>query len=869
MSSDKKEFQSHSYCYNWLFAVIFSVVFQMSYAEAQNIQPDNKELKALKLMQDEPDVDGKLDDACWKRASFTSDFLQKEPNEFGTPTVKTEAAIAYDGTYLYVAARMYDDNPYELRQDIDRRDNQGVAEQFIISFDTYHDKRTAYAFGVSTSGVRMDRYHPDDNPFSRDFSYNPVWEAKTSINDSSWTVEMKIPFSQLRFNKLDKQVWGLNINRWIPSRNEDIFWVVIPRDDNAFVSKFGTLTEIENIEPSKRLELLPYAASDGSFTGNYLNNNPFEDGSQVKGRIGADLKMGLGPNLTLDATFNPDFGQVEADPAVINLSAYETFFDERRPFFTEGKQLFEGVGPSYFYSRRIGGAPHGSVDGTFASRPANSTILGATKITGRLSSGTSVATLVALTDEEYGEWADTLANGTAGNISKEKVEPRTFYFVNKIKQEFGKNKSTIGFLLTAVRRDLSNNDPLAEILTKSALTGGADWNIRFDEGNYELLGHAGFSHITGDSKVIIAKQTSSAHYFQRPDADHVEVDSSRTSMSGYTGSLRFRKNGGKHWLWNMGIALESPGLELNDVGILGAADDIDGWTGITYRENTPDKFYRNYNFNVNYNQGWNFGNVIQYKNLNINGNLQWKNYWNSWFYIGRQFESLTDNRTRGGPLMKNRSSWTFEAGGSNNYVSNTRLNFWIGGWKGDPGESDFWMGGEVSSRIGDKIQLSLAPRFSLNDDNYQYVDVIDSAGPSETFGKSYLFARLEQSNISLQIRFNYYFTPDLSLQVYGEPFAASGKYIDEGILAEAGNNEFIPTGNDRSDLDFGYQSFRSNLVLRWEYMPGSTAYFVWQRNLSDNKDPGRTVRPSNLFDSFGSTGTDFIGIKISSWISVS
>lgn len=219
--------------------------------------------------------------------------------------------------------------------------------------------------------------------------------------------------------------------------------------------------------------------------------------------------------------------------------------------------------------------------------------------------------------------------------------------------------------------------------------------------------------------------------------------------------------------------------------------------------------------------------------------------------------------------MKNRSSWTFEAGGSNNYVSNTRLNFWIGGWKGDPGESDFWMGGEVSSRIGDKIQLSLAPRFSLNDDNYQYVDVIDSAGPSETFGKSYLFARLEQSNISLQIRFNYYFTPDLSLQVYGEPFAASGKYIDEGILAEAGNNEFIPTGNDRSDLDFGYQSFRSNLVLRWEYMPGSTAYFVWQRNLSDNKDPGRTVRPSNLFDSFGSTGTDFIGIKISSWISVS
>ncbi|HSG99301.1 MAG TPA: DUF5916 domain-containing protein, partial [candidate division Zixibacteria bacterium] len=365
--------------------------------------PARKTIQARRINGDKIDVDGSLTDPFWQSMTFVDGFRQKEPTEGAQPSDPMEVAVAYDDEALYVAARLYCKDPEGLRMHLDRRDSQGPAEQFILMLDSYYDHRTAYVFGVNTAGVRFERYHPFDNEGDRDYSFNPVWIARTALEERSWTVELRIPFSQLRFTDKDQQIWGINFNRWIPSQNEDVFWVFTPRQETGYASRFGELHGISGVEPSRRIELLPYVASDGSFTDQYDDNDPFHDGSETAGRLGGDLRMGLGPNLTLEATINPDFGQVEADAAEVNLSAYETFFSEKRPFFTEGSQLFVAEGASYFYSRRIGAAPHGDASGAadFISRPNNTSILGATKLTGRLQSGLSVGAIAAVTGREH------------------------------------------------------------------------------------------------------------------------------------------------------------------------------------------------------------------------------------------------------------------------------------------------------------------------------------------------------------------------------------------------------------------------------------------------------------------------------------
>ncbi len=377
-----------------------------------------------------------------------------------TPETKTVSALSAQGLDVsIVGARMYSENPDEIAALMTRRDQQGQAEVLRVFLDTFHDRRTAYAFVVTAAGVRVDWYHAQDNEFRRDGTFNPVWLARTNIDSEGWTAEMKIPFSQLRFNDVDQQTWGLNVERWIPAKNEDIFWTYVPRDETGWSSHFGTLTGVQGIKPSRRMELLPYVASDTRFTSSSLVDpaDPFNGTSQVKQRIGADLKMGLGPNLTLDATINPDFGQINFDRAVVNLSGFETFFGEQRPFFTEGNQIFRGNGrggPGYFFSRRIGDSPHGSTSGDFSDRPAAATILGAAKVTGRLESGLSVGVLGALTSRETAETFSL----SSGEFGREDVEPSAGWGVVRLQQEFGPSASTVGLTLTGVRRGISEGD---------------------------------------------------------------------------------------------------------------------------------------------------------------------------------------------------------------------------------------------------------------------------------------------------------------------------------------------------------------------------------------------------------------------------
>ncbi len=880
-----------------LAAFLFQITTNSRLFATHTMEEGRKKISAVKINGETISVDGRLDDAIWKTAIFVSDFLQKEPTEGGQPVDSTKIAIAYDEDALYVAAHMYSQKPDALRMHLDKHDVQGKAEQLLVCLDTYLDRRTAYVFGVNPAGVRFDSFHSEDSEGARDFSYNPVWEARTAVDNTGWTAEMRIPFSQLRFNNDDQQVWGVNFNRYVPSRNEDVFWIYTPRNESGYSSRFGYLTGIEKIKPTRRLELLPYAASDQQVYDNPQPGNPFNDGNDFGYRFGSDLKMGLGPNLTLDATFNPDFGQVEADPAEVNLSAYETFYDERRPFFTEGSHLFSANGPTYFYSRRIGSSPHGVAGGDYVDFSTNTSILNASKVTGRLSSGLSIGALGAVTEREFATSVDisvdTLTNDTAFSPKyKTEIEPLTFWGVTRLQQEFGRENSTAGILLTGVKRDLNDTDPMSSFMHNQAVTGGGNWNLRFSGGKYLIYGHLGFSHVEGTKEAILRTQQSSAHYFQRPDQNHVSTDTNRTSLTGMTSSLELSKATGKHWLGGIGYFHESPDFELNDAGILGSADNVQSWGWITYRENSPGKLFRRYSIKISGQSTWNNGGTKTSSGANFFSETTWHNYLSTWLGGDVQLGGLNDERTRGGPLMKFEKGWSVFSGMSTNFSATTRLNLDVtyafdelDGWL-------YFIGGSVSTRLGTRWEFSIAPRFSHEDQPRQYVRLSDqSGGPAATYGKRYSFSKIEATTLRLQLRMNYFFTPDLSLEVYAEPYAASGHYYDHGELRAAGTTDIKVYGTEGTtigrdsngalnvsdgaqtfqilDHDYGLRSFRSNFVLKWTFNPGSTLYLVWQRNLGEEREPGKNVSFGSLFDTFGAEGSDFVALKIAYWIPVS
>jgi hypothetical protein len=843
-----------------------------------------KTIRALRINPHAPNVDGRLNDQIWQKAEFSGGFLQKQPDEGEDPANRTEVAIVYDDEALYVGARMYSTDPDNIRSTVTRRDNAGTSEKILVSFDTYHNHRTAYTFGVSAAGVRVDYFHPSDEEYDRDFDFNPVWEARVERNATGWTAEMKIPFTQLRFARKNVQVWGVNMNRWVPTDNEDSYWVLVAKDDTGWASRMGEVHGISGIKPSRRVELLPYAVTDARFQSDIEDADPFNSSSELKGRMGGDLKMGIGPNLTLSGTINPDFGQVEADPAEVNLSPFETIFSERRPFFTEDQQKLEGGGATYFYSRRIGRRPSLSPDVDYLEQPEYTSILGAAKLTGRLNSGLNVGVLGAVTEREY-------AKTSVGGIQDEvQVEPLSGYGVVRLQQEFGKDASTIGMIVTGVERELDDNSELNEFLRSRAITGGTDWNLRFKGGMYNVAGNAGFSYIEGSESAISEAQTSSARYFQRPDADYVELDPSRTSMTGFKGSLWAEKNSGKHWLGGLGAAAESPEYELNDLGALGTADDIDQWAWIRYRENEPNKYLQEWWVNLYQGAGWNFGGDQQYTFYDLEASVTYKNFWGSWFGAEYFPAAQSDNLTRGGPSMGTNNWWNAGTDLWSSGKNKTTWFGWLGGEGSDAGAWGYWIGGGATFRPGSRWELTLEPNWTNWHNPRQYVDQRDDAGGGEnTYDVRYLFSSVERTRLRATTRLNYSFTPDLSLEFYAEPFAASVRYYNFGELAAARSSDLRhygvapgttieetadgvysvtdgPNSFTIEQEDFQSLSFRSNFVLRWEWSPGSTLFLVWQMNNSEFPETGRHVGPGDLWKGLTGDGDNFLALKVTYWI---
>ena len=877
-------------------------------ASAQTIDPGaGKVARAVPVTGQAPRIDGHLDDPVWSTALWFSDFTEKLPTEGATPSDRTEVAFAYDESALYVGARLYSARVAQIPRPVTRRDQFSNAEYFIVALDPYHDKRTGYSFSISSGGVQGDSYHPQDEEDNRDPGFNPVWEARISFDSLGWYAEMRIPFSQLRFNTQALQQWGLNINRWRPGFNEDIYWVMIPRSQSGFFSHFGTLEGMDNIVPSRRAEFIPYVAGTASLSNTQAFGDPFNDGSEWEGRVGADFKVGLGSNLTLDATVNPDFGQVEADPAEVNLTAFETFFPEQRPFFIEGNQLLEGNGPGYYYSRRIGATPQGYATGDvadsadFLESPRYATILGAAKLTGRTSSGMSIGALGAVTQREYANLYDVTTN----SFSKVAVEPSTAYLVGRIQQEFGASASTVGITLTGLSRSFADAAPLENQMTSQAVSGGADWLLRFDNGQFLVGGHAGFSYIHGSDSAITSVATSSAHYFQQPFQDYLPAVTGPTSMGGYSVGLNAEKAGGTHWTGAVFLGAESPGFELNDLGQLQSANDIDGEAYVNYRENKAGRIFRNYRVGLATASGWNFGGTRTYSVFRINTNQTWKNWWQSYVGVFYRPPAMSDDLTRGGPLMATVAGGGIDAQLSTNEAKNTQVGvFYSTAWN-DLHASFNSISMNLRLRPGSRWQFSLRPAWRESNNARQYIDLYPGGPPATADGR-YVFSWVRQTTLSMQLRLNYSFTPALTLEVYAEPFSSSGDFSQYGELTAAeastlreygtdnttivqdpsGNYTVTDGNNGQSFLidnnNFNVLSYRSNVVLRWEWRPGSTLFVIWQQNRESDcaagydtgtchqtdKSPGSGVDMGDLLASRGVPGDNLFVIKASYWFSL-
>ena len=845
---------------------------------------NRKQATATRVPNGSIRVDGRLDDEVWAKATPITDFIQKEPTEGAAPTDPMEVRLAYDDDVLYVGARMHSGDG-RIQAPLGRRDNTDQAEHILVSFDTFLDRRTAVVFGVTAGGVRIDRYHASDQEDVFDSGFDPVWRAETTVAGEQWTAELWIPFSQLRFNPRTDQTWGLNLLRVRPTLDEADYWILIPRTVRAWSSRFGDLSGIAGIIPPRRIEALPYVAGGSTVNGARDRGNPFDDGKNLKGRLGADVKMGLGPNLTLETAINPDFGQVEADPAEVNLTGFETRFPEKRPFFLEGAQLFNIGHPNFYYSRRIGARPIGPALGDYVEYPESNSIIAAAKLTGRLQSKTSLGFIAAVTDDEDARVA------AANSLERRDVPvaPHAYHFVGRMLQEFGPSASTAGFIVNYMHRDFDEGSALADLYSRNALGVAGNTLLRFNGGQYEFRASGGGSFLNGSEKAVERWQRSSSHYAQRPDRDYSPLDPTLRSLAGWSVQMNFDKTGGRHWLWGANTKIDSENFEVNDFAQLNGAD---GWmtnANIRWRETQPGKVFRNYYVQLDTQTDTTLRGLRQSGRVRTVFNVTWLNFWTSQFNVSRDLATNSVSLTRGGPLMGRGPGWTSNLTFGNRAASRTRVTAALQLRTNDDGANVKSASGSFSMRPGPRWSFSVSPYYDRVTEPQQYVSTLPGGRPV-TFDQRYVFAVIDRSTMSMEYRLGLTLKPDVNLDIYAEPFAASGRYYDYGELLEPGSRERLKYGTSGTSVsvhpdgsqvvtaggtnftlrnrDFNTLSFRSNVVLRWEWRTGSTFYAVWQQDRAGTETLGTRVGVGDAFRSLTAPGANIFLIKTSFWIPV-
>lgn len=835
----------------------------------------------VRLNGQPPVIDGFADEEIWNIAQWSGDFTQKEPYENAAPSQKTKFKIIYDDNNLYVAIRAFDTEPQKIERRLGRRgDLEG--DWVAIGISSYYDKLTAFSFGVNAAGVKGDGIVTNDNDW--DGTWQPVYYVKTSIDDEGWIAEIKIPFNQLRFANGDKKVWGLEVMRNLFRKEEFSIWQMVPVEASGWVSLWGELHGIENIKPKKEIALTPYLM--GSIEKSEKEEgNPFETGSKLKYNAGVDGKIAVTNDLTLNFTINPDFGQVEADPSQVNLSAFESYFSEQRPFFTEGANIFNYplvAGQSWsrenlFYSRRIGRSPHyypEIEDNEYINEPEFTRILGAFKLSGKTKNGWSIGIMESITNNEYAEISNS------GNTRKEIVEPMTNYFNTRIQKDINKGNTIIGGMVTASNRFI--NDSTLEFLPSSAYSGGLDFDQYWDDKTYNLKANFVGSSIQGSEESMIYRQEAPQRYYQRPDATHLHVDSTIKQLNGFGGSMQIAKIGKGHWRYGTRVNFTSPGISLNDQGYMRRGDAINQNAWVRYEIWEPFGIFRSMNVNFNQWFGWDFKGTLIYSGQQANWNTQFKNYWSANINISREGFDIDRHQLRGGPSVRTPGMFRTSISFSSDERKKLEGGAFISrGWGADNWRQALDIGFELKYRPTPSLQISIDPVFVFDQESMIYIETLELND-----GNQYLVSGLNNKNFQLNFRINYSVTPDLSFQYWGQPFFFSGDYNNFKKVINAGSTDFYSqfheygeneisfdeindeysvddNGDGNTDFtfdnpDFSFYEFRSNFVIRWEYIPGSTAYFVWSQGrngdvangkffLSDHIDHLLNTKPSNVF----------------------
>lgn len=853
-------------------------------------------------LEGEIELDGRLDEAVWREAPAATRFVQRDPEEGAEPSQPTEVRFAYDDETLYVGARMFDDaGPEGITARLVRRDVRPEADLLSIYLDPYLDHTREVIFRVNPAGVRIDE---DDG----DTSWDPVWRAETRVDSLGWTAELAIPFSQLRFDAGDDQTWGLQITREINRRNEYQVWSFWRRDQQGGPQRYGHLTGVSAPKAGVgRLELLPYVVAQTGSQAEVDPLDPFADEHESKFRIGADLEYSLSSDLTLNATINPDFGQVEVDPAVVNLSAFETFFPEKREFFIADQGQFSfgsfwcftcsNVSSlSMLFTRRIGRSPQGaglaSDAGDYADVPDNTTILGAAKLTGRTRGGTSIGVLGALTQREEADVFD----GT-GFFEKE-VEPLTSYGVARVKQDLLDGDLQVGGILTSVAR--SFDDPALESLLPSHSEGfGVDAEWWWGDRTYHWLFSGAMTNVAGSEDAILRVQESSARYFQRPDREHGSngfftdrYDPTLESIRGYGLYSRIAKDAGQ-WAWEAAVNVRSPGFENNDIAFLTRTDYVWALANLQRRWSTPGSWYRYFQVNGGAQNQFNYDGDLTHRQ--VHGSAYWElpSYWRiSQFNLVRP-STFDDRLTRGGPVVK------YPAHGFHNFFVSTDSRKAVVfefepsfSWN-EEGARDYYVSVGLSFKPASNVSLSLSPSFSHEESTSQYVTAVEDPTAEAFFGTRYVFADLTQERFSMNTRLDWTFTPTMSLELFAQPFIASNdfsrfkefaaprgleKFVfgeDVGTIEET-DEEFLidPDGAGPAqsftveDPDFNFRSLRGNLVYRWEYRPGSTLYLVWTQDRASSIADGSFDFRRDVDELFEADANHVFLIKATYWLGI-
>jgi hypothetical protein len=806
-------------------------------------------------------LDGIPEEAPWDAVEWGGDFIQWQPGEGKDPSQETSFKILYDNNFLYIAYRCYDRSPDSINKFMGRRD-VFPGDWIEINIDSYHDQRTGFSFTLSVSGVRSDEFI-SENGNKWDASWNPIWFAKTHIDDKGWTGEVKIPLSQLRYNKEAEKVWGIQVTRRLFRKEERSTWQHIPQRLGVWVSGFGELHGLKDIPMHRQVEIAPYLVAQAD---KYKeeDGNPFATGFDKKLSAGIDGKVAVTNDLILDFTINPDFGQVEADPSQVRIDGFQNFFEERRPFFIESRNIFDYqltnsiAGGDYdadllFYSRRIGSSPHGYPNTTgneYVRMPLNTSILGAAKFSGKTKKGVSIGILESITEREMA----TVDNN--GQRRKELVEPLTNYFVTRIQKDIKAGNTVLGAIFTGVNREKG----ISDLLHRNAYSGGVDFLHFWKNRAYYIRGNIIFSHVNGTKEAIYNTQVSFEHLFQRPNANETEVDNSRTSLTGMGGTFKIGKSGGKGgnngeiFMFESGVTVRSPELELNDIGFMLTSNEINHFTWSGVRWPRSFSIFRNARINYNHWLRWDFGGQFLYNAFNVNAHVTFKNNWQTGAGTTWNPYDISNTALRGGFSLRRPAGMGQFAYIRTDYTKKVNANL---------NTNFFW--GFDNTIVGNNLNLTITiqPTNALNinlsaaySDYWRRLDQFVSNVSFNNMTRT-IVSEVKQKTLRFVGRLNYNITPDLTLQYYGQPFITRPRYNNFGYVSaplakkydnrfhvfsqseityDNANNQFLidETGDGITDYsfnkpDFNFVQFRSNLVVRWEYKPGSELYLVWSQ----------------------------------------